>query len=47
MVKQLGAPTLSFTLSAADLQWNELYRLLDDGELQPFENLLNYLTIIP
>ena len=32
MVKQLGAPTLFFTLSAADIQWPELYRLLDsDG----------------
>lgn len=26
MVKQLGPPTLFFTLSAADLQWPELFR---------------------
>ena len=29
MVKQLGAPTIFFTLSAADIQWSELYRLID------------------
>lgn len=29
MVKQLGPPTIFFTLSAADLQWPELYALLD------------------
>ncbi|MCL7028421.1 hypothetical protein MKW94_024005 [Papaver nudicaule] len=29
MVKQLGPPTIFFTLSAADLQWPELYSLLD------------------
>ena len=28
MVKQLGAPTLFFTLSPADFHWPELYRLL-------------------
>ncbi|KAI3934810.1 hypothetical protein MKW98_026218 [Papaver atlanticum] len=29
MVNQLGPPTIFFTLSAADLQWPELYKLLD------------------
>ncbi|KAI5699514.1 hypothetical protein M8J75_004058 [Diaphorina citri] len=29
MVQQLGAPTLFFTLSVADLHWPELYKLLD------------------
>lgn len=29
MLKQLGSPTLFFTVSAADLQWKELYRILD------------------
>lgn len=29
MVQTIGAPTLFFTLSAADIQWPELYRLLD------------------
>ncbi|MCL7044102.1 hypothetical protein MKW94_009965, partial [Papaver nudicaule] len=29
MVKQLGPPTIFFTLSAADLQWPELFALLD------------------
>ena len=29
MVKQLGAPTIFFTLSAADIQWPELYRLIE------------------
>ena len=35
MVKQLGAPTIFFTLSSADLQWPELYKLFDQtNELQ-------------
>lgn len=29
MVEQIGAPTLFFTLSAADIQWPELYRMID------------------
>lgn len=41
MVKQLGAPTIFFTLSAADLQWPELYEILDPenrlGSLDPNE----------
>ncbi|KAI3935332.1 hypothetical protein MKW98_027152 [Papaver atlanticum] len=38
MVKQLGPPTIFFTLSAADLQWPELYALLDP------ENILETLS---
>lgn len=39
MVEQLGSPTLFFTISAADLQWKELYRLLDpNGQHVPFQN---------
>ena len=39
MVEQLKAPTFFFTLSAADLQWPELYRLLDPENNYPsFEN---------
>ncbi|XP_026422477.1 uncharacterized protein LOC113318524 [Papaver somniferum] len=41
MVKQLGSPTIFFTLSAADLQWPELYAILDPenrlGSLDPME----------
>lgn len=39
MVEQLRAPTLFFTLSAADLHWPELYWLLDTNNEYPvFEN---------
>ncbi|KAK3922297.1 ATP-dependent DNA helicase [Frankliniella fusca] len=32
MVNQLGVPTLFMTLSAADLHWEDLFRLLSPGE---------------
>lgn len=32
MVQQLGLPTLFFTLSAADMHWPELYKLLAPDE---------------
>jgi len=32
MVKQLGLPTLFFTLSAADLHWPDLFHFLSPGE---------------
>ncbi|KAK3919299.1 ATP-dependent DNA helicase [Frankliniella fusca] len=32
MVNQLGVPTLFLTLSAADLHWEDLFRLLSPGE---------------
>lgn len=36
MVKQLGCPTIFFTLSAADYHWPDLFRLLlDDDALDP------------
>lgn len=39
MLKQLKSPSLFFTLSAADLQWKELYRILDpQDELEQIEN---------
>lgn len=31
MVKQPGLPTLFFTLSAADIHWPDICRLLDPG----------------
>lgn len=41
MVKQLKSPTLFFTLSAADLQWPELFRLLGLFNLDDNEPLAN------
>lgn len=35
MVKQLGCPTIFFTLSAADYHWPDLFRLLLENEGQP------------
>ena len=32
MVKQLRKPTIFFTLSAADQQWNDLYKILCPNE---------------
>ena len=32
MVKTLGTPTIFFTLSAADLEWPELFDIISPGE---------------
>ncbi|KAK3916820.1 hypothetical protein KUF71_025921 [Frankliniella fusca] len=38
MVKQIGPPTIFFTLSSADYRWKELFRLLGENE----RDVLNY-----
>ena len=38
MVRQLGVPSLFFTFSAADLQWDDLYQHLEPGIRQEYLN---------
>ena len=45
MVKQLGIPTFFFTLSSADLRWNELIYIISNlSEINISEDEINKLT---